>query len=65
MNIEKFREDLSKRKSVLGIDLNEVEQGSYDWLRARLGVITASNASSVLAKVGSATRDGYMATLIA
>lgn len=64
MNIDKFIQQLTAAKSVLGVDLNEVQQGEYDWLRARLGVITASNSRSVLAKQGSATRDGYMAVLI-
>lgn len=64
MNVDKFISKLAEAKSVLGVDLNTVEQGEYDWLRARLGVVTASNASSVLSKQGSATRDGYMATLI-
>ena len=65
MDIQKFKNKLTQSSEILGVDLNEVEQGSYDWLRARLGVITASNASAILAKQGSATRDGYMATLIA
>ncbi len=64
MNIEDLKTRLTLVKSVLGVDMNEVKQGDYDWLRARLGVITASNASAVIAKSGSMTRDGYMATLI-
>ncbi|MDU5747800.1 MAG: YqaJ viral recombinase family protein [Haemophilus parainfluenzae] len=33
-----------------GIDVLSVEQGSYEWQRLRLGVITASEASKVIAK---------------
>lgn len=42
----------------------KIEQGSEEWLKARLGVITASNISKVLAKKGSDTRNGYMAELV-
>jgi hypothetical protein len=41
-----------------------LEQGSIEWLQARLGVITASNISKVLAKKGSETRHGHMMELI-
>lgn len=41
-----------------------IEQGSPEWLKARLGVITASNVSKALAKKGSETRNGYMMELI-
>lgn len=62
--ITQFNERLAAASVHLGFDLAAEEQGSYNWHMARLGVITASNASSVLSKVGSATRDGYMASLI-
>jgi predicted phage-related endonuclease len=42
----------------------QLEQGSPDWLKAKLGVISASNISKVLAKKGSETRHGYMMELI-
>lgn len=42
----------------------KLDQGSEEWLKARLGVITASNISKVLAKKGSETRNGYMAELV-
>ena len=41
-----------------------VEQGSSEWLEARLGVISASNVGKVLAKKGTETRHGYMMELI-
>jgi hypothetical protein len=43
----------------------ELEQGSPEWLQAKLGVISASNISKVLAKKGSDTRNGYLAELVA
>lgn len=62
---ESLTERLSQHAQVLGFDPVTVEQRSYQWFRMRLGVITASGVSAVLAKPGSATRDGYMAELIA
>jgi len=47
------------------LDILNVEQGSNSWLKAKLGVISASNISSALAKKGTATREGYMMELIA
>lgn len=41
-----------------------VEQGSTDWQKLKLGVISASNISKVLAKKGTETRHGYMMELI-
>lgn len=39
-----------------GIDVLHVEQGSDDWLRLRLGVITASEVSNVISKPRSGTK---------
>lgn len=47
------------------LDILNVEQGSEEWLKAKLGVISASNIGSVLAKKGTVTREGYMMELIA
>lgn len=41
-----------------------LEQGSSEWLNAKLGVISASNIHKVLAKKGTETRAGYMSELI-
>jgi putative phage-type endonuclease len=41
-----------------------VEQGSVEWLNARLGVITASNVSKALAKKGTETRNSYLMELV-
>ncbi|KAB8312970.1 exonuclease [Erwinia endophytica] len=43
-------------KDRTGIDIIHVEQGSEDWLRLRLGVITASEVSNVIAKPRSGTK---------
>jgi putative phage-type endonuclease len=42
----------------------KLEQGSQEWLTAKLGVISASNIAKVLAKKGTETRAGYMSELI-
>lgn len=43
------------------IDLN---QGSQDWLKLKLGVLSASNASKIVAKQGTQTREGYLFELV-
>ena len=48
-----------------GTDIISAPQGSTAWLQTRLGVITASNASKVVAKVDSETRKTYMFELVA
>ncbi|WP_241647519.1 YqaJ viral recombinase family protein [Rosenbergiella metrosideri] len=52
-----------------GIDINQVEQGSYDWLKLRLGVITASEAGKVISvprsgKKWTDTKLSYFYTLL-
>lgn len=52
-----------------GIDVNQVEQGSYDWLKLRLGVITASEAGKVISvprsgKKWTDTKRSYFYTLL-
>ena len=44
---------------------NKLEQGSEAWLKVRLGKITASNFSKVLAKGAGKTRQSYMLKLAA
>lgn len=41
-----------------------VAQGESEWQKLKLGVISASNISKVLAKKGTETRNGYMMELI-
>ncbi len=57
-------------KSKTGIDINEIQQGSTDWLKLRLGVITASEAGKVISKPRSGktwtdTKKSYFYTLLA
>lgn len=65
MLIETLRSRLAAFNDTFGFDCVAVEQRSFQWWKMRLGVITASGIDAVTAKTGSATRDGYMATLIA
>lgn len=55
----------SKFKELTKIDLDQVQQGSEMWLKVRLGVLTASNASKIVAKKDSDTRLTYMSELLA
>lgn len=48
-----------------GTDIIRAEQGSLAWLQTRLGVITASEVSKAVAKLGSETRNTYMCQLVA
>ena len=59
-----FAAELSQFKDRLGFDPNLVEQGTKTWLSMRSGVVTASKADCLLAKPGTAKRDGYMAELV-
>ena len=63
--ISSLRERLAKFNNLFEVDLCSIEQRSWHWHKMRLGVITASSISGVLAKTGSAARDGIMAELIA
>ena len=60
-----FQQELAAYAPILGFDPSVVEQGSESWHRMRLGVVTASKADCLLAKSGTAKRDGYMAELVA
>jgi hypothetical protein len=46
------------------LNILQIDQGSPEWQKAKLGVISASNISKVLAKKGTETRHGYMMELI-
>lgn len=48
-----------------GLAVSGAQQGSEAWLKLKLGVISASNASRVVAKRDSETRLTYMAELVA
>jgi putative phage-type endonuclease len=55
----------NKFKSYYNIDLDQVQQGSEMWLKVKLGVLSASNASKIVAKKDSETRLTYMSELVA
>lgn len=48
-----------------GFNVGFAQQGSPEWFKIKLGVISASNASRAVAKKDSETRATYMAELIA
>lgn len=60
-----FYKELEGLRGFFGFDPLSVEQGSRDWFRMRSGVVTASKAENMLAKKGTAKRDGYMSELVA
>lgn len=43
---------------------SSAEQGSYQWLKDRIGYVTASNVSDVMAKGSGATRQNYMVKML-
>lgn len=43
---------------------SEAEQGSQEWLDSRIGYVTASNMSAVMAKGSGATRRNYMTKVL-
>lgn len=65
----KSLKEISKRydlfESRYGIAIADAQQGSEMWQTLKLGVISASNVSKVVAKKGSETRNTYMAELVA
>lgn len=56
--------NLKKFSDQYGIDTSDVRQGTEAWLALKLGVISASNASKVVAKTTTQTRVTYMNELI-
>lgn len=44
--------------------ISSAEQGTYEWKKDRIGYVTASNVSDVMAKGGGATRANYMARMV-
>jgi len=47
------------------IEINDVEQGTPEWIRMRLGVVTASNADKIITSKGEPSKQAvaYMRTL--
>lgn len=52
-------------QDTFGTDIIKADQGSTAWLQTRLGVITASEVSKAVAKLGTDTRNTYMCQLVA
>lgn len=44
--------------------MDNIQQGSQQWLQMKLGVISASNVHAVLAKKGTQTRENYLLDLV-
>lgn len=59
------RLDAHKDRLNLDIQPSKIEQGSYDWHKIRLGVITASKAHMILSKSTTQTYQNYLAELCA
>jgi exodeoxyribonuclease (lambda-induced) len=43
---------------------SNAEQGSYEWLKSRIGYVTASDVAAVMAKGSGATRQNYMVKML-
>lgn len=56
--LDKFQKDY-------GLSVQNASQGTEEWFKVKLGVISASNASKVVAKKDSETRLTYMSELVA
>lgn len=61
---DKAAKQLSGLADHFGFNPMEISQGDPSWHIMRAGVLTASNADKIVAKVGSAGRETYMASLI-
>lgn len=59
-----YLSELQEFTAGIGFDVAQIEQGSPEWHRLRAGCVTASKADCLLAKKGTAKRDGYMAELV-
>lgn len=60
--IEKSLTDFEKR---FGFSVQGAPQGSLPWMQMKLGVLSSSNASRIVAKADSDTRHTYMCELVA
>lgn len=63
--VEQIQAELKALENVFGFNPLDYEQGSEPWQVMKLGVLSASKCSEIVAKVGSATRSTYMAELVA
>lgn len=65
LNLNQINETLKRFEEIHGLPVIGCEQGSDAWKKLKLGVISASNAAKVVAKVDSETRHTYMCELVA
>lgn len=63
--LAQINSSLQEFEQKFGVPVVEAQQGSAAWFNLKLGVISASNASKVVAKKDSETRATYMAELAA
>lgn len=63
--IQQINQTLKAFESKFGYKIYGADQKSEVWFNTKLGVLSASNASAIVAKKESATRFTYMAELIA
>ena len=64
-NLDQYAKQIKSFQDKFGSDVILGEQGSEVWLKSRLGVITASEVSKAVAKVGTETRNTYLCQLVA
>ena len=63
--MERIKNVAAYVESKIGINPLEVDQGSDEWFKLKLGVISASNIEYILAKKGGVGRTTYVCKLIA
>lgn len=63
--LKQINKSLETFENKYKIPVSTMAQGSPEWLRCKLGVISASNISKVVAKKDSETRNTYMCELVA
>lgn len=63
--LEQINTTLRAFEKIFGMPVVGAQQGSATWLQMKLGVLSASNASKIVAKRDSETRATYMAELVA
>ena len=62
---KEFLEDLKKFETKLGFNPTEISQGSDEWHKMKLGVLSASKADCILAKKTTAKYQTYLSEKIA
>lgn len=63
--LEEINQNLESFEKKFGMPVIGAQQGSVAWLSLKLGVLSGSNASKIVAKKDSETRFTYMADLVA